>query len=162
MSCSNRKGSTPVIIAALLLIVVGCSRGPIGADARLGQPSSLTETRRALATSEAVFSPACLRNTTGHSIQFEMKTDASDWQRWILPPGRILQFGDHSTAEIRFVSVPVVAKSSVPGNAGALVHYQLDLDPPLREILPSRSCLHAFRPRPNGMLDLFLNSEFLS
>ncbi len=167
MNCSNNKGVATALLLVIVLVLVGCSRGPIGSEARLGPPSSLQETRMALQSGVRPSSPNCLRNTTKQSLQFELQTgsamsdDSDDWQRWILPPGRMLHLGLHTRAEIRFVSVPVISTATIPGNSGALVHYQLDLAPPVRHDLPSRTCLHEFRPRPNGMLDLFLNSAIL-
>ena len=173
MLCFNRQDlacEKPVrkivMIMIVLLVLANCSRGPLGADARLGKPTSLEETRQALRSSKPAPSPNCLRNTTRQSIQFEIQTGTdplpSGWQRWILPPGQVMHLGDHQRAEIRFVSVPVGPDREMPGNSAALVHYQLDLVPPLQEVRPAKACLHEFRPRSNGMLDLFLNSDLVA
>lgn len=158
MPSTTRSLTIPLILVTMIL--ASCAKGPIGSDARLGKPNSLTETRRALADNHPPGSPHCLRNTTTHSIQFEMLATAEDeWQRWILPPGQVMLLDRQLDPEIRFVSVSVATGTTMPGNEARLVHYRLDPDPPLREVMPIRDCLHEFRPRPNGMLDLFLNSD---
>lgn len=153
-----------MMIAVLLtgMVLSSCAKGPIGADARLGKPESLEQTRKALASQKTARSPHCLRNRTSHSIQFELlaSTDG-EWHRWILPPGQVMHLGQGSRPELRFVAVPVAPKSAMPGNEARLVHYRLDTNPPLREVIPELSCLHEFRPRSNGMLDLFLNSDLV-
>lgn len=158
MTFPTRSQTMPLILAAMVLS--SCAKGPIGADARLGKPESVAETRQALAAIHQPGSPHCLRNRTGHSIQFEMlATPGDEWQRWILPPGRVMRLDRKLEPEIRFVSVPVATGATMPGNEARLVHYRLDPDPPLGEVMSERDCLHEFRPRMNGMLDLFLNSD---
>lgn len=158
MTSTTRPLVLSLMVAAMVLS--SCAKGPIGADTRLGPPGSFAETRKALINQHQTGVPHCLRNRTGHSVQFEMRTTPeAEWQRWILPSGRIMQVNRRLEPEIRFVSVPVAGKSPMPGNEARLVHYRLDPDPPLGEVLPERACLHEFRPRTNGMLDLFLNSD---
>lgn len=133
-----------------VLILMGCSRGPEGAQARLAVPLATPETDRALMAEGGTPSSHCLRNGTGHPLQFEFNT-GSGWTRWLLPPGAQLQFEGLEEAEIRFVSTNLV-RNSGPGNAGALAHYRLSLDAPYDS---SPACRFEFRPRSDGMLDLF-------
>ena len=59
MVCFNRKDVDFPVRALLiaLLVLAGCSKGPIGNDARLGEPTSLRETRQALRSSAQELAP---------------------------------------------------------------------------------------------------------
>ena len=154
-----------IIIAGIVILttLIACSNRQHGA-VRIGSPANTGSSEAALASGQGTAVIPCITNRTPATVQFEVSTvKRRDWQRQLLSPGgRLLLPRGQRMIDIRFVSVRI-GDGMEPANQAGVAHYRVMLDRATRPGYPRPgACLHEFRVRPDGMLDLFLQTGQLA